>query len=127
MHELQVLIRQLNPEGTEVNITHFLNAVRDPSAYSGRVKGLLYKIRLRKKVQLSEVQRVFGNISSCFVMSYTSAQMYRGLLNISTPLKPVLHDSGLFFYDLQLKDIRKIGNSEDRQLGGELKNSDIMV
>ena len=94
-----------------MNITHFLNAVRDPAPFSGRVKGLLYKIRLRKKVQLSEIQRVFGNISPCFFMAYTSAQMYRGLLNISTPLKPVLHESGLFFNDLPLKDIRKIGNT----------------
>ena len=104
-----------------------MNAVRDPSIYGGRVKGILYRIRLRKKVNLSEIQKVFGNISTCFVMSYTSAQMYRNLLNISTTLKPVLHDSGLFYNDLPIKDIRKIGNSEEKHLGGELKNSDIMV
>ena len=52
MHEIQVLVRTLNPEGSEVNIIHFMNAVKDPAMYSGKVKGVLYKIRLRKKVQL---------------------------------------------------------------------------
>lgn len=91
MHEIQVLVRSLNPEGNEVNIQHFMNAVRDPILYNGKVKAILYKIRLRKKVQLREIQKVFENISSCFVLAYTAAVIYRQQLCISSPYRPTLH------------------------------------
>jgi hypothetical protein len=29
-----------------------MNAVRDPALYNGKIKAILYRIRLRKKVQL---------------------------------------------------------------------------
>jgi Ca2+-binding EF-hand superfamily protein len=90
-HEVQVLVRTLNPEGTEVNIAHFMNSVRDPSLEKGKAKGILYKIRLRKKVQLREIQKVFKSISSCFVLAYTSAIIYRGTLSFSSPFRPTLH------------------------------------
>ena len=59
MHDVQVLVRGLSPEANEVKIAQLMNAVREPTLFSGRVKSILYKIRLRKKVQLREVQKVF--------------------------------------------------------------------
>lgn len=52
MHDIQVLIRGLNPNANEISIVGLMNAVRDPTLYSGKLKSILYKIRLRKKVQL---------------------------------------------------------------------------
>lgn len=128
MHEIQVLVRSLNPEGTDVNIQHFMNAVRDPTLYTGKIKGIIYKIRLRKKVQLREIQKVFENISSCFVLAYTAAVIYRQQLSISSPYRPALHESALFYNDLPIKDLRKATqSSDDGLLGGELNNSDLLV
>lgn len=79
---------------------------------------MLYKIRLRKKVQLREVQKIFENISSCFVLAYTPAAMEKEILNISSPYRPTLHESGLFYTDLSLRDARKIGQGEEGLVGG---------
>jgi hypothetical protein len=48
-------------------------------------------------------------------------------LNISSPYQPVLHDSGLFYNDLPIRDARKIGQSEEGLVGGEIANNDILV
>lgn len=80
--------------------------------FEGKVKGVLYKIRLRKKVQLREVQKVFENISSCFVLAYIPAVMEKEIINISSPYRPVLHECGLFYCDLPLRDARKLSQSE---------------
>lgn len=79
---------------------------------------MLYKIRLRKKVQLREIQKIFENISSCFVLAYTPAAMEKEISNISSPYRPVLHESGLFYNDLPIRDAKKIGQSEEGLVGG---------
>lgn len=76
------------------------------------MKGILYRIRLRKKVQLKEVQKVFESISSCFVLAYTAKIIERQILNVSTPFRLQLHECGLFFNDLAVKDVRKVGQEE---------------
>ena len=74
-----------------MSIRKLMNAVREPTLHSGKVKAILYKIRLRKKVQLREVQKIFESISSCFVLAYTSTVLYRQIINISTPYRLNLH------------------------------------
>jgi len=37
--------------------------------------------------------------------------MEKEIVNISTPYRPVLHESGLFYNDLALRDARKTGIS----------------
>ena len=49
---MQRLVRVLNPDGNEIGIMQLLEAVREPTRFQGKVRGILYKIRLRKKVQL---------------------------------------------------------------------------
>lgn len=116
---MQTLARTLNPEGNDVNIQHLMLAIKDPTSHAGKVKRILYKIRLRKKVQLREVQKVFENISNCFVLAYTSAIFAQQQLNISTPYRPSLHESALFYNDLPIKDIRNSAqNTEQGLLGG---------
>ena len=94
-----------------MDIARLMNALREPTLYSGKVKSILYRVRLRKRVQLREVQKVFESISSCFVLAYTSSVVYRGILSVSSPYRPVLHDSGLFYDGMLLKDVRKVGAS----------------
>lgn len=120
-------MRTLNPEGLEINIRKVLQAVRQPTFHEGKVRGVLYKIRLRKKVQLRQIQKIFENISSCFVLAYIPTVMEKEIINISTPYRPSLHESGLFYCDLPLRDARKTGMSEEGLIAGEIGKNDILV
>lgn len=125
-HELQFLVRSLNPDGSEVDISRLLMAVRDPTLFAGKVKAVLYKIRLRKKVQIREIQKVFENISSCFVLAYTPTAILNSILTPATPYRPTLHDCALFYADLPLKDARK-GSAEEGLIVSELASGDLLV
>ena len=53
--------------------------------------------------------------------------MNQRLLNISTPFAPSLHECGLFYSDLPIKDMRKVAQENEASVGGEILPSDILV
>lgn len=53
--------------------------------------------------------------------------MEKEIVNISTPYRPVLHESGLFYNDFSLRDARKTGISEEGLIAGEIANTDILI
>jgi len=59
--------------------------------FSSTAKSALYKIRYKKRTSLKDIQKVFGNISSNFVLAYTSLIMKRQQLKRSSCFEPIVH------------------------------------
>lgn len=104
------LAKSIGTESGEVPICDFVYALYYPihPSLSPFAKSALYKIKYRKKISIKEIQKTFSNISSNFIMAYTSKIIKSELLEKSTAFQPVLHESYLFFNDYFYKDIRKI-------------------
>ena len=75
---------------------------------------------------MKDIKKVFENISSCFLMAYTSDMIKKGLLKYSTSFKPVLHDSGFFYNDFRFTDIRNISKTQ-ANLTSQIDPKDLIV
>jgi hypothetical protein len=59
--------------------------------YPNELKSVLYKIRWRNKRSFREVQKIFENISTSFLISYTSQIVKKKYLTPSSFINPILN------------------------------------
>ncbi len=72
--EALVLARYVGNQNGDIGIYDFLAALYYPTnpVFPPLVKATLYKIKLKKKLSLKDIQKTFANISSNFIIAYTS-------------------------------------------------------
>ena len=87
-----------------------MNYLYDPSQseFSSSLKAVLYKIRWKKKVSFRDVQKVFEQISSSFMISYTCERMKKQILTPASFITPILHESRFFYADFFYANYEKI-------------------
>ena len=71
---------------------------------------------------LKDIQKVFENISSNFVLAYTAIIMKSEQLKRSYCFEPILHESYMFYQDFYYKDFRKIKESKKKSKKGKKKD-----
>lgn len=93
--------------------------------YPTALKSVLYKIRWRKKVTFKDVQKIFENISICFIMAYTAQLLKNKQVSYSAFMTPVLHESRVFYKDFLYRNVMRI-NPKEPVLVNEPKQSDLI-
>ena len=93
----------------DIPIKELMTSLYYPSQHNfpTPLKAALYKIRWKKKVGFKDLQKVFENISTCFVSSYTNLILKKKILLPSTFITPLLHESRLFYKDYYYKNGNK--------------------